>query len=57
MFVLAAGKAEGGLISKGAAKEAAEEGMQLLRMATAILQVNVVFKANNPYVRSSKVSC
>ena len=39
-MLLAAGKAEGGLITKGAAKEAAEEGMQLLKTATAILQVN-----------------
>jgi len=39
IVALAAGKAEGGLITKGAAKEAAEEGMQLLRTATAILQV------------------
>ena len=41
LMLLAAGKAEGGLITKGAAKEAAEEGMQLLKTATAILQVNL----------------
>ncbi len=40
IYILAAGKAEGGLITKGAAKEAAEEGIQLLKTATAILQVD-----------------
>jgi len=39
IVALAAGRAEGGLITKSAAREAAEEGMRLLKLATAILQV------------------
>jgi len=39
VVALAAGQAECGMISRGKAKEGAEEAMKMLRVATAILQV------------------
>ena len=39
IYILAAGQAEAGMISKGKAKEKAEEGLQTLTLASAILQV------------------